>query len=444
MENRYEELCHRLAGIDVTLKDIKQGINQLVASSQLSTVANGYVDNQNKSVVADEDMTDILVNTVKKKRKHTGTSHGSDHPPPTTHASNHMVVVPTKGETMVHKKESPFVLKKGPYIIVAHKRMLEEYKNSPKGPFSIADVHPFETKERPKARPLDLEGVMDRYGRFKKFDIVSNHSDHFYSAYKLRVRQQGLEDDWHANLTKEWKVVQEQLPENIFVRAYQGSVNLLRAVIIGPKKTPYHDGLFFFDIRFPSKYPKDPPVVHYCFDGLEINPNIHLDGSLFLRLPKRDEAGFLLDLERIWVPGTSDMISFLIFLRNLFNAMPLLNDVLHGHPASFGALQVLFYNEVAFIKSLKTMMAVMNNPPKNFEDFVVGHFRNRVTDILDAIQAYNEGVQVGCHVNGVPTDDNHGTISPTFKNDLATSIKPLIVAFNKIGANVGARFSSSY
>ncbi|KAL8227981.1 hypothetical protein R6Q57_015565 [Mikania cordata] len=174
---------------------------------------------------------------------------------------------------------------------------------------------------------------MDRYGRFNKFDIVSNHSDHFYSAYKLRIRQQGLEDDWHVNLTKEWKVVQEQLPENIFVRAYQGSVNLLRA------------------------------VVHYCFDGLQINPNIHLNGSLFMRLPKRDEAGMLLNLERIWVPGTSDMLSFLIFLRNIFNSMTLLNGVLYGHPASFGALQVLFYNEVAFIKSLKTMVAVMNNPP---------------------------------------------------------------------------------
>jgi ubiquitin-conjugating enzyme E2 O len=37
-------------------------------------------------------------------------------------------------------------------------------------------------------------------------------------------------------------------------------MDLLRAVIIGPAGTPYHDGLFFFDVQFPSNYPNKPPV----------------------------------------------------------------------------------------------------------------------------------------------------------------------------------------
>jgi ubiquitin-protein ligase len=37
-------------------------------------------------------------------------------------------------------------------------------------------------------------------------------------------------------------------------------MDLLRAVIIGPAGTPYHDGLFFFDAQFPSQYPNKPPV----------------------------------------------------------------------------------------------------------------------------------------------------------------------------------------
>jgi len=37
-------------------------------------------------------------------------------------------------------------------------------------------------------------------------------------------------------------------------------MDLLRAVIIGAEGTPYHDGLFFFDVFFPAGYPKVPPV----------------------------------------------------------------------------------------------------------------------------------------------------------------------------------------
>jgi len=37
-------------------------------------------------------------------------------------------------------------------------------------------------------------------------------------------------------------------------------MDLLRAVIVGPAGTPYHDGLFFFDVQFPYEYPDIPPV----------------------------------------------------------------------------------------------------------------------------------------------------------------------------------------
>lgn len=50
------------------------------------------------------------------------------------------------------------------------------------------------------------------------------------------------------------------LSDSIFVRAYKSKMNLLRAVIIGPKGTPYQHGLFFFDFYFPSNYPIVPPV----------------------------------------------------------------------------------------------------------------------------------------------------------------------------------------
>ena len=48
--------------------------------------------------------------------------------------------------------------------------------------------------------------------------------------------------------------------------------NLLRAAILGPSGTPYHDGLFVFDVRLPPDYPASPPEVYYHSWGLRVNP----------------------------------------------------------------------------------------------------------------------------------------------------------------------------
>jgi Ubiquitin-conjugating enzyme len=37
--------------------------------------------------------------------------------------------------------------------------------------------------------------------------------------------------------------------------------DLFRAAMVGPAGTPYHDGLFFFDIKLPPSYPATPPQV---------------------------------------------------------------------------------------------------------------------------------------------------------------------------------------
>lgn len=53
------------------------------------------------------------------------------------------------------------------------------------------------------------------------------------------------------------------------VRACEDRIDLLRAAIVGPAGTPYHNGLFFFDIQFPSDYPHSPPVSIVFFISIE-------------------------------------------------------------------------------------------------------------------------------------------------------------------------------
>jgi len=61
--------------------------------------------------------------------------------------------------------------------------------------------------------------------------------------------------------------------------------DLFTVMIQGPSRTPYEDGLFFFDVQLPSDYPNSPPVffyVSYCTDRL--NPNLYEDGKVCVSL----------------------------------------------------------------------------------------------------------------------------------------------------------------
>ncbi|KAI3743960.1 hypothetical protein L1987_57032 [Smallanthus sonchifolius] len=194
---------------------------------------------------------------------------------------------------------------------------------------------------------FDYKNVTERYDNFKKFDTVSEHSDHFYSKHTSSL----------------------EIERDILVRAYEGRIDLLRVVIIGPNRTPYHDGLFFFDVCFPKTYRDTPPVCNSSLD----------EDSVF---------------------------------------------------------DSLLYNQNTFFKSLKTMVSIIKEPPKHFEDFVVGHFRNRVTDILKACEAYSGGAQIGCLVEGVPLLGNKGMFAITFNDDLDSCVKPVVIELERIGAKV--------
>lgn len=77
---------------------------------------------------------------------------------------------------------------------------------------------------------------------------------------------------------------------------------------------------------------------------------------------------------------------------------------------------------------------------KNFEELVVGHFRNHVRDILMACEAYIEGREVGCFLKGVQEKGDYVTSTIVFRNDVASCIKPLVTAFYKIGAKEAVEF----
>ncbi|KAL1823144.1 hypothetical protein ACET3Z_009922 [Daucus carota] len=274
----------------------------------------------------------------------------------------------------------------------------------------------------------ELDAVQ-KYLTFKRFDIVDDLSDHYYLKPEGFNKLQPT-SSWTKKIHDEWKILESNLPDTIYVRVYEGRMDLLRAVIIGPTGTPYHDGLFTFDVHFPKNYPDVPPLVNYRSGGLRINPNLYETGYVCLSLlntwtGKGSEK---------WLPNKSTMLQVLVSIQALIlNAKPFFNEP--GHASSYrgneGVKMSAEYNERTFILSLKTMIYTLRTPPKHFEDFVSGHFRVWGRVILIACRAYMEGAGIGSDVKGNIEESGKGEASQLkgFRKDVATMLKLLVESF---------------
>ncbi|XP_024196231.2 putative ubiquitin-conjugating enzyme E2 38 [Rosa chinensis] len=230
---------------------------------------------------------------------------------------------------------------------------------------------------------------------FKKFDIVSDHSDHYYSTVKKHGKGKNNNGDGHSfingstvykNIMREWKILEKNLPDTIYVRAYETRVDLMRAVIIGAADTPYQDGLFFFDIKFPPDYPDHPPHVYYRSHGLSLNPNLGSNGYICLSLLNtwigwRSER---------WHLSRSTILQVLVSIQGLvLNERPYYNEAGLGffdrnilrHLTEY---RYKTYNAKAFVLTCQSTLYLLKNPPKNFESFIAEHFRQRASGILRA------------------------------------------------------------
>lgn len=282
-----------------------------------------------------------------------------------------------------------------------------------------------------------VDEILGRFHAFKKFDMVQDDSGHHYSRNASKMPSKAFV----KRIQEEWKSLEKNLPDKIFVRVYESKMDLLRAVIIGAAGTPYHDGLFFFDVYFPSNYPNVPPKVHYHSGGLRINPNLYDCGKVCLSLLNTWTGSG----KEKWVPRESTILQVLVSIQGLIlNAKPYFNEP--GHASSqgtpFGEQLSLQYNEKTFILNLRTMIYSMHNPPKHFEDFVVGYFVQSAEDILVACKTYIDGAQVGSLVSGGVQDVDEGdkSCSDGFKKIVAGCIAKLVDSFTKVGAKDCQKF----
>ncbi|PKA54433.1 putative ubiquitin-conjugating enzyme E2 23 [Apostasia shenzhenica] len=212
-------------------------------------------------------------------------------------------------------------------------------------------------------------------------------------------------------------------------------MDLLRAVIIGSSGTPYHDGVFFFDVCFQHDYPHSPPKVHFRSTGLRLNPNLYESGRVCLSIlntwfGRKDEK---------WNPKMSTILQVLVSIQGLvLNEKPYFNEPAYARKAntSTGEERSLSYNRKVFRISCKLMLHAMRNPPKHFEDFVAAHFQQRGYNILAACKAYLSGASIGCRREENETMNasiSEKTCSSKFDSKLGLLIPELAKEFTHKG-----------
>lgn len=72
------------------------------------------------------------------------------------------------------------------------------------------------------------------------------------------------------------------LPQGIYVRHGVSRLDVTRVLIMGPKGTPYANGVFEFDMFCDAKFPSRPPHMMFRTTGagtVEFNPNLYVNGK---------------------------------------------------------------------------------------------------------------------------------------------------------------------
>ena len=126
--------------------------------------------------------------------------------------------------------------------------------------------------------------------------------------------------------------------QGIYCIMDETDIHLMRAMIVGPKDTPYEGGCYYFLFRFPTNYPFSPPkvTIETRDKRVRLNPNFYTCGKVCLSI-LNTWAG-----ER-WTSACT-LTSVLLTLQSRFNEYPIINEP--GYEKSAKSQKSIDYNRI--------------------------------------------------------------------------------------------------
>ncbi|KAL8734382.1 MAG: hypothetical protein Q9166_001580 [cf. Caloplaca sp. 2 TL-2023] len=179
--------------------------------------------------------------------------------------------------------------------------------------------------------------------------------------------------DWHRAVSREHKILRTSLPEGVYARTWESSLELLRVLIVGPSGTPYALAPFLFDIHLHSRFPFEAPKAffHSWTNGVgRINPNLYEDGKVCLSLLGTWHGD---EDDEEWVTGKSTILQIIVSLLGLVLVKePFYNEA--GFEALQGTAQSkptsAVYSEKAFVLSRGFVATALKSLPAGCADII--------------------------------------------------------------------------
>ncbi|KAJ3556879.1 hypothetical protein NM688_g1784 [Phlebia brevispora] len=157
-------------------------------------------------------------------------------------------------------------------------------------------------------------------------DPVQDQTPHYKFYYNSEARMLANSDIPKRSLAiakeacaRGWQlaVLTTNLPvawdSSIFLRVDETRVDVIKALITGPEGTPYHNGVYLFDIFLGPSYNNSPPQVKYMTTAggkYRFNPNLYADGKVCLSLLGTWQGPG-------WISGKSTLLQVLISIQSM-------------------------------------------------------------------------------------------------------------------------------
>ncbi|CAJ0941165.1 unnamed protein product, partial [Mesorhabditis belari] len=203
----------------------------------------------------------------------------------------------------------------------------------------------------------------------------------------LKVESASFNATFKRAIQKEYKMFAE-LPEGIFVRAYENRLDLLHAIIVGPRGTPFDSTPYFFEIKLPDEYPNKPPKVNFVPYSTEaLNPNLYQEGKVCLSLlgtwaGKKSEK---------WDPNISNLQQVFLSIQGLIlYLLPYWNEPGREHSKN-DPQQIMAserYNEATTMSSIQYMERIFESPPPSFEAMIRNIVSSGLPDYRTRIESW--------------------------------------------------------
>ena len=206
---------------------------------------------------------------------------------------------------------------------------------------------------------------------------------------------QGPIDICLKKIQKELASYINSLPMNydssIYVRYNPNNIRNIKALIIGPKNTPYENGCYIFDIFIPNQYPIIPPKVNLQTTGggsVRFNPNLYNSGKVCLSLlgTWSGNGG------EKWNKDTSTLLQVLVSIQSLilvenpyFNEPGYEKDM---HTEKGKKLNFEYNNKRRLWNIMWAINDYFENPCIEFNDVIINHFRIKRKDIINTINKW--------------------------------------------------------